>query len=120
MAQIRIQRRGGSLTAWAARVHKDVARVVQETTDRVEEAAVRDCPVDTGRLQRTVQQEEVSETERRVTAGNPSATEPEGAHYAEYVHNGTSKQAAQPWLAQAAEAERDGFVKNVQDALRKA
>lgn len=72
-----------------------VARDVARRTIRVESAAIRGCPVDTGRLRSSITHEVDRDSEGLVgTVGT-------NVEYAPYVEFGTSHNQAQPFLRPA-------------------
>jgi HK97 gp10 family phage protein len=79
------------------RVGAKGARVVRTHTLRTEARGIVYCPVDTGHLVSTVGSSFDGDGRSGEMTGTVSAT----ASYAAYVHDGTSRQAPQPFLVDA-------------------
>lgn len=88
------------------RVGAKGARVVRAHTIRTEARGVVFCPVDTGHLRTTIGSSFEGDGRSGEMTGTVSAT----ANYAKYVHDGTSRQAPQPFLADALRATEPEFV----------
>ena len=65
------------------------------------------CPAKTGALRETIKIHRPTNTETHLTAGDTTVT------YAKAVHDGTSKQAARPFLTQALHAETHQIAQTV-------
>lgn len=76
----------------------EVARDLQRRALQVERAAIRNCPVDTGRLRSSITNEIGQDGEGLLAVIGTNV------EYAPYVELGTSKMAAQPFLLPALEA----------------
>ena len=76
----------------------EVAKDLQRRALQVERAAIRGCPVDTGRLRSSIANEIGQDGEGLVAVIGTNV------EYAPYVELGTSKMAAQPFLLPALEA----------------
>ncbi len=81
------------------------SRTVRAFTLRVEARGKVYCPVDTGHLVSTIGSEFAGDGRYGEMSGTVSAT----AKYAGYVHDGTSRQAPQPFLSTALAEEAPGF-----------
>lgn len=79
------------------RVGAKGSRVVRAYTLRTEARGIVYCPVDTGHLVSTIGSSFEGDGRSGEMSGAVSAT----ASYATYVHDGTSRQAPQPFLADA-------------------
>lgn len=101
-----------ALTSGIDRLRRGLPRATTEGIERaaleVQAAAVRQVPVDTSSLQRTIRVEGEGESlrpERVVIAGDPSATRPtdgEPVVYAAPVEYGTPSRPATPYMTPAA------------------
>lgn len=79
---------------------REVAYDLERRAGRVERAAKRLCPVDTGRLQGSINHALFIDPDGLVARVGSDV------HYAPYVELGTSRMAAQPYLRPALEAAR--------------
>jgi HK97 gp10 family phage protein len=100
-----------------------IARVLPEATGviirrNLESAADKAraiVPVDTGALRDSIRAEMTGQTEGRLSAGGG------GVDYAVYVHEGTSRMSARPFLAQAMDHQRGEFesdMRSIEGLLR--
>ena len=89
---------GAALTELFESPSGEVAKDLQRRALQVERAAIRGCPVDTGRLRSSITNEVGQDGEGLVAVIGTNV------EYAPYVELGTSKMAAQPFLLPALEA----------------
>lgn len=82
------------------------AQVVRAHTTRTEARGIVYCPVDTGHLVSTIG----SSFEGDGRSGGMTGTVAATASYARYVHDGTSRQAPQPFLTDALRDTAPEFV----------
>jgi HK97 gp10 family phage protein len=94
----------------AARVHQELARVVEETAEQVRDAAQEQAPVRTGALRGSIRSEMTGELEATVTVGQT---------YGVYVEFGTSKQSAQPYFTPAFAGAEQRFYVQVRAAVER-
>jgi HK97 gp10 family phage protein len=80
---------------------KRIEQKMAEVCVLIQDDAKRECPVDTGRLQGSITYE-VNGTEGAVGTN---------VEYAPYVHDGTSKMSARPFLRNAGEKNKDKITK---------
>lgn len=90
---------------------KDVERAVQEeledTANNIEDDAKRNCPVDTGYLRSSIKTD-IDKLDVEVGTD---------CEYAPYVHDGTYKMPARPFLDVAAETALNGIEDRIVDAI---
>ena len=90
---------------------KDIERAVQEeledTANNIEDDAKRNCPVDTGYLRSSIKTD-VDKLDVEVGTD---------CEYAPYVHDGTYKMSARPFLDIAAETALNGIEDRIVDAI---
>lgn len=93
-----------------------IPQAVEDTAEAIVAGAKDRAPVDSGELRNSITQEleatSDGEHDNRVVKAE--------AWYAHFVENGTTRQSPRPFLAPAAEAERDNFAKRVTTALKKS
>lgn len=80
---------------------KAIARSLEAVGIEAESDAARLCPVDTGRLRNSIT--------HTIDGGEPAAYIGTNVEYASYVHNGTSRQKAQPFLTDAVNQNADKY-----------
>lgn len=90
---------------------KDIERAVQEeledTANNIEDDAKRNCPVDTGYLRSSIKTD-IDKLDVEVGTD---------CEYAPYVHDGTYKMSARPFLDIAAETALNGIEDRIVDAI---
>jgi HK97 gp10 family phage protein len=84
-----------------------VQREFKETASDIEEQAKKNSPVDTGRLRASI-----TADVRGLEANIGTDVE-----YAHFVHNGTYKMEARPFLESAANKELEGIEERIADAI---
>ena len=84
-----------------------VQRELKSTASDIEEQAKQNCPVDTGRLKGSIKGS-VSGLEANIGTD---------VEYAHFVHDGTYKMAARPFLESAANKELEGIEERIADAI---
>lgn len=83
----------------------DVKRVVRHNGAEMQEKAMRNAPVDTGTLKRSIG--------LKITDGGMSAEVEPTADYAPYVELGTRFMEAQPYLKPAFDEQKEKFKKDM-------
>ena len=78
-----------------------IARALEAVGMEAESDAANLCPVDTGRLRNSIT--------HAIDGGEPAVYIGTNVEYASYVHNGTSKQKAQPFLTDAVNQNADKY-----------
>ena len=91
-----------------AEVKSKVSKAVQKNGAQMHKAALRNVPVDTGHLKRSITLETDSTT----------ATVQEHTDYGIYVEMGTRKMAAQPYIKPAFNSVKDTFISDLRKAVR--
>ena len=84
-----------------------VKRELADTASDIEEEAKANCPVDTGRLKSSIKAD-VQGLEANIGTD---------VEYAHFVHDGTYKMAARPFLESAANKELEGIEDRIADAI---
>ena len=84
-----------------------VKRELADTASDIEEEAKANCPVDTGRLKSSIKAD-VQGLEANIGSD---------VEYAHFVHDGTYKMAARPFLESAANKELEGIEDRIADAI---
>ena len=84
-----------------------VQRELKSTASDIEEQAKQNCPVDTGRLKGSIKGS-VSGLEANIGTD---------VEYAHFVHDGTYKMEARPFLESAANKELEGIEERIADAI---
>ena len=77
------------------------------------------CPTRTGALRDTIRVERPTPTHSQLKAGGTQYTNPETGKpvtYAPQVHDGTSRNPARPFLAQALQSQRDQIKQDLMEA----
>lgn len=87
-----------------------IARGLEAVGIEAESDAARLCPVDTGRLRNSVT--------HTIDEEEPCAIIGTNVEYAEYVHNGTRHQAAQPFLTDAVSQNADKYRRIIEASLK--
>lgn len=87
-----------------------MSRALEAVGIEAESDAARLCPVDTGRLRNSITHA-VDEDDKSAIIGT-------NVEYAEYVHNGTRHQAAQPFLTDAVNQNADKYRRVVEAAMK--
>lgn len=89
-----------------------MARALEAIGMEAESDAADICPVDTGRLRNSIT--------HTIDAGEKVAIIGTNVEYAEYVHQGTSRQKAQPFLTDAVTRNQAKYAKIAKAALENA
>lgn len=84
-----------------------VQRELKSTASDIEEQAKQNCPVDTGRLKGSI----------KAGVQGLEANIGTDVEYAHFVHDGTYKMAARPFLESAANKELEGIEERIADAI---
>ena len=84
-----------------AAMDKAIARALEAIGIQAEGDAAALCPVDTGRLRNSIT--------HTIDAGDNTAVVGTNVEYASYVHNGTSRTKAQPFLTDAVTQNADTY-----------
>ena len=84
-----------------------VKRELADTASDIKEGAKANCPVDTGRLKSSIKAD-VQGLEANIGSD---------VEYAHFVHDGTYKMAARPFLESAANKELEGIEDRIADAI---
>lgn len=87
-----------------------IARGLEAVGIQAESDAAKLCPVDTGRLRNSIT--------HVVNSGEKAAYIGTNVEYAQYVHNGTSKQKAQPFLTDAVNQNADKYRRIIEAAMK--
>lgn len=91
----------------------DIDEIVQaeltKTAYKIEANAKRNCPIDTGNLRRSI----------TTDIGDMEVDVGSNCEYASYVHDGTYKMAARPFLEEAADTEIDGLADRIAEAIER-
>lgn len=95
-----------------AKTRDALVRALEAIGIQAEGDAMALCPVDTGRLRNSIT--------HSIDDGDMTAVVGTNVEYAEFVHNGTSTHAAQPFLTDAVEANADTYRKIAEAMLRGA
>lgn len=90
-------------------INEAVQTELTKTAYKIEREAKANCPVDTGNLRRTI----------TTSVGNLEADIGSNCEYASYVHDGTYKMSARPFLETAAASELDSLEDNIADAIER-
>lgn len=88
-------------------IENAVQQELIDTAHLIEKDAKRSCPVDTGRLRNSIDTE-ISDLEVEVGTD---------CEYAGYVHDGTYRMPARPFLDSAAETNLEGIEDRIADAI---
>ena len=86
-----------------------IQQEIEKTAYKIERGAKANCPVDTGRLRGSITTE----------IGSLQADIGSNVEYAGYVHDGTYKMGARPFLETAAEAEIGGLEERIIAAIER-
>lgn len=103
-----LERLSGRLDALGGRLHAGARRGVERAAGAACAEARELAPVDTGRLRESI----------RYAAAGESASVTTDCPYAAAVEFGTSKAAAQPFMAPAAAGQRAEFLREMKNAVR--
>lgn len=91
----------------------DMERAIQEelkdSAYEIEKQGKANCPVDTGRLRSSI----------KADVGNLEADIGTSLYYASFVHDGTYKMEARPFLESAAETVLDGIDDRIAEAIER-
>lgn len=132
---IRVEVRGNkalaaNFRALDRRLQKEVIDTNQVYADRIQVEAVRNAPASqpgdypgagTHRLKRSIQQSMSDSGYVFYVYCDPALFEAEGfPYYPIWVHNGTRRMAARPFLQLAYEQEKGGYSRAIGDAVRRA
>lgn len=98
-----------ALTKLSLEMPQAVEKALTAAALNVERGAKQRCPVDTGRLRASITHRVEADRAEVFTV----------VEYAPYVEFGTSRRAASPFLAPAAEEERPEYERRIRDAVRK-
>ena len=96
-------------------VIKNVENITKKSSLKIESDAIWNAPIDTGRLEASINADGVKSQSGVITADIGTNVD-----YAEDVEFGTSRQVAQPYLIPAFNKEAPKYKKAVKDALTKA
>lgn len=91
------------------RINKNAEQLLKQACILVQDDAKRNCPVDTGRLQGSIQYE-VKENDGMVGTN---------VEYAPYVHEGTSRMRGRPFLRDAGEKNKGKITELFKEGLVK-
>lgn len=95
-----------------AKMDAAIARALEAIGIEAEGDAKELCPVDTGRLRNSIT--------HTIDSGDNTAVIGTNVEYAEYVHQGTSRQKAQPFLTDAVTRNQAKYAKIAKAALENA
>ncbi len=82
---------------------------LKDSAYEIEKQGKANCPVDTGRLRNSI----------KADVGNLEANIGTDVYYAPYVHDGTYRMAARPFLESAAETVLDDIEDRIADAIER-
>lgn len=84
-----------------------IQRELTKTAYKIEAQAKRNCPIDTGNLRRSI----------TTDIGDMEVDIGSNCEYAGYVHDGTYKMAARPFLEEATNSEIEGLADRIAEAI---
>lgn len=90
-------------------IESAIEEALEESANAIEKGAKNNTPVDTGRLRNSIEAE----------TNGMEANIGTDVYYAGYVHDGTYRMAARPFLFSAADAEIGNLVSNIADAIER-